>query len=87
MSNFVRVMVLVAAGVALTAGATHRAIAQQSASPKVEPKDFVDKLEAVRHGIERERNERPAPSNSNAPAQLVVDVCKRNPQLPQCKLN
>ena len=54
---------LVAAGVALTAGATHRAIAQQSASPKVEPKDFVDKLEAVRRGIEREHNERPAPSN------------------------
>jgi len=87
MSNFVRVMVLVAAGVALTAGAAHRAIAQQSAFPKVKPKDFVDKLEAVRHGIERERNERPAPSNGNARAQLVVDVCKRNPQLPQCKLN
>jgi hypothetical protein len=67
---------------AATLWAAPRAAAQQNPSPKIEQKDFVKKLDDVRNTIERDRNvQRPAATTDH----VIIDVCKRNPQLPQCK--
>lgn len=75
------------AGLALAAacfGAPCAADAQQNAPAKIEQKDFVKRIDDVRQNIERDRNAtRPEATTDRA----IVDVCKQNPQLPQCKLN
>jgi hypothetical protein len=74
-------------GLAVVAGvycAASNAAAQQNTSSQIEQKDFVKKLDDVRQTIERDRNVRRPDSTTG---HVVADVCKRNPQLPQCKLN
>jgi hypothetical protein len=80
---------IIATGVVLwllAPGAGYNAAAQQQGTaPKIEQKDFVDKVDDVRRSIERERTQQNAPRD-NATQQFIVDVCKRNPNLPQCKI-
>ena len=75
---------LALATAAATFWATSQAAAQQNPAPKIEQRDFVKKLDDVRNTIERDRNtQRPTTATDH----VIPDVCKRNPQLPQCKLN
>jgi hypothetical protein len=70
---------------ALPAAGIGAAAAQDKSKTKIEQKDFVDKVDEVRRQIELDRNTKPVTNpNASHTEQVVVDVCKRNPQLPQC---
>ncbi len=49
---------------------------------KLSPDSFQQKLQDTRENIGRQRLIRP----DFVPAQTVIDVCKKNPRLPQCGL-
>lgn len=54
------------------------------AAEKLDPDKFEKKLQDTRENIGKERTTvPPATAGTN---QIVVDICKKNPQLPQCKL-
>ena len=53
---------------------------------KVDPDKFQKQFQDVRGGIDKDRAA-PTPPSAGAPTgKVIVDVCKQNPKLPQCKL-
>ena len=77
-----------ALGLAVALLATNIAVAaDDTGKTKVQQKDFTDKIDDVRRAIERDRDRNQPPAGRNATTdQLVIDVCKKNPKLPQCRL-
>jgi sensor domain CHASE-containing protein len=51
-------------------------------APKVDQQTFREKVDDVRKAIQTERADTPSTS---APVSDVVDICKINPKLPQCR--
>jgi hypothetical protein len=56
-----------------------------AAAQKLDPDKFEQKLQDTRENISKNRLT-PSPSDSIGTSQVGVDICKRNPNLPQCKL-
>jgi hypothetical protein len=54
------------------------------AAEKVSPQQFDQQLQDTRANIKRQTTT--APAGNAASNQIVIDICKKNPQLPQCKL-
>ena len=55
------------------------------AAQKLDPQVYQQQLQDTRESIKKEQTIiRPADNPSSN--QLVVDICKKNPNLPQCKL-
>jgi hypothetical protein len=65
-------------------GGNNALAADDNAKVKIEQKDFTDKIDDVRRAIERDRNAQPVDRNNLGTDQIVIDVCKKNPKLPQC---
>ncbi len=53
----------------------------EDAPPKTDQPTFQEKLDDVRKAIQNDRDH----SSPIVPGQQVIDPCKINPQLPQCK--
>ena len=55
------------------------------ASEKLDPEKFEKKLLDTRENIGKERATT-APLSKPDTVQFIIDICKKNPKLPQCKL-
>ena len=55
------------------------------AAEKLDQEKFEKKLQDTRDNIGKERTTAAPPSKPST-VQFVIDICKKNPQLPQCKL-
>lgn len=75
-----RTIMTVATLTVIAVAAAHSADAPKAAD-KLSPESFEQKLQDTRDNISRDRSTGPV-----VPAQTVVDICKKNPSLPQCKL-
>ena len=54
------------------------------AAEQLDQQLFEQKLQHTRESIKQQTTTRPADNTSSD--QLAVDICKKNPKLPQCKL-
>jgi hypothetical protein len=55
------------------------------AAEKLDPNKFEQKLQDTRDNIVKERPN-VSPTDASGTSRIGVDICKKNPQLPQCKL-
>lgn len=59
----------------------------QVASDKLDPQRFEQKLQTTRDVIEKERAAQAiGGAKTITPMQNVIDICRKNPKLPQCAL-
>lgn len=56
------------------------------AQTKISPEQFDQKLQDTRATIKKQQTTAPSQPGRATSNQLVVDICKKNPNLPQCKL-
>ncbi|MEP7031013.1 MAG: hypothetical protein ABI830_08790 [Pseudolabrys sp.] len=81
-----RAIAFAAAGLACCIMSSHASFAQtRAADDKLDPARFEKKLQDTRDliGKERTTTDRPAITDTH---QIVTDICKKNEQLPQCRL-
>jgi hypothetical protein len=55
------------------------------AQTKISPEQFDRKLQDTRATIKKQQTTPPSQPSHATSNQLVVDICKKNPNLPQCK--
>ena len=79
-NNFV--MAVVAAAVLFGAGLPVQAQTRPAAE-KISPEQFDQKLQDTRSMIQKQTT---APQGNQTTHQFTSDICKKNPNLPQCKL-
>jgi hypothetical protein len=53
---------------------------------KVDPDKFQKQFQDVRGGIQKDRPPATSSSDGATTNKAIIDICKQNPKLPQCKL-
>jgi hypothetical protein len=56
------------------------------ADQKLDPQVYQQQLQDTREDIIKKEQSTIAPPGGAGPEQLVIDICKKNPNLPQCRL-
>ncbi len=58
----------------------------QMGNEKLDRERYEQKLQTTRDVIEKERATESAGAKTLVPLQNVIDICRKNPKLPQCAL-
>jgi len=90
MTNFTRAFLAMGAAAVLMCCVVlplHARDAQiRLAADKLDPQTFEQKLQDTRANIKKDQKMTTRPADNAATNQIVTDICKKNPKLPQCKL-
>jgi len=88
MRRLVEALLIAGVAAALVASSPANAdlVGRMHVAQKVDPEKFQKQFQDVRGGIEKDRVAPAPPSAGASTSKVIVDVCKQNPKLPQCKL-